>query len=137
MKCSFELSKATTLIVAAEKIMYGIVYVRLSYKEDGVAVSYVAIADGGEICGENTTVYNGKNLSRILRHILDSEYPEEEDYRSSYRWGIQIGDSDNNLLAEIERANWGEKGMDSILSCLEDEIGESEALDALRDLIEF
>lgn len=136
MECSFELGKATTLIVIAEKAMYGKVFVRLSNHEGDIIVSYMAVADGGDICGENTSVYEGKSLSRILCHILDSEYPEEEDYDSSYSWGFKVGDNDDRLMAEIEQAYWGGQAMHALMSCVENEIGDSEALNTLRELID-
>lgn len=137
MKCDFNISTASTIIISAEKYMYGVVFVRLTCQETNVIVSYAAIADGGEVCGEGTTVYENKALTPILHHILETEYPEEEDDGASYSWGLQIGDDNENMISEVERAYWGEDSFFSLLSCIEKEIGGSEALSSLRTLIEF
>ena len=137
MKCDFDISMASTITVSAEKYMYGIVYVWLTHQGTNVIVSYAAIADGGEVCGEGTTVYENKTLTPILHHILETEYSEEEDCEASYSWGIQIGDDNDNIISEVERAYWGEDSILSLLSCIEKEIGGSEALRSLRTLVEF
>ena len=137
MRLDFDISTASTIIISAEKIMCGIVFVRLTRQGTNVIVSYAAIADGGEVCGEGTTVYENKTLVPILYCISDVEYPEEEDYGASYSWGLQIGDDNENMISEVERGYWGENSIFSLLSCIEKEIGGSEALSSLRTLVEF
>ena len=136
MKFSFELSEANTVFISIEKIMYGAVLVRITQHETDLLVSYTAMADGGDVCSESTNVYSNKAIAPIVQHILDTEFPDSEHDEASYSWAIQIGDNENQLIAERPPGYWESKSMLSLDSCLEEAIGKCDAITALVHLIE-
>ena len=136
MKLSFDIENVATLIITTELFMYGVVFLRIDQGSDGLVVNYMAVADGGEVCGQKREVLPGKNLQNIIANIMAMEFPEYEDDEMAVRWGVQIGDKDSKLISEIEQGYWDIKSIMYIVDILDEKIGTCEALSYLRTLLE-
>lgn len=137
MKLPFKIEDANTLVLSAEKIMYGVVFLKLTGFETGIEVNYAAIADGGLVCGEGCDRFEDVSIKQVFECLSETDMPEQEDDEASYSWGIQIGSKNQELIAEIENGYWDGSVLTNVLDFIESALGVSEAVEAMKNLAEF
>ncbi|MBQ0037903.1 MAG: hypothetical protein KBS74_04440 [Clostridiales bacterium] len=137
MKLGFEKGKATTLIISAELFMYGTVLIRADQTAEGLDLSYASIADGGEVCGQSEQSFQGESIQPIIQAIMDTDFPDQEDDETYVSWSLQIGDDDGHSLCEIDHGTWENDIIDGIVDCIESIVGPCEAVESMRELLEY
>lgn len=137
MKLPFKVENANTLVLSAEKIMYGVVFLKLTGFDTGIEVNYAAIADGGFVCGEGRDRFENVSIKQVFEYLSDADMPEQEDDEASYSWGIQIGSKNQELVTEIENRYWDGSALTNVLNFIESILGENKAVEAMKNIAEF
>lgn len=130
-------SRIATVILNAELLMYGYLAIRVSNEDRDTVVTWLGMADGGEIVANQQKKYGGLNWELFAEKICGLEIPTDEDECLSVHWGLQLGDSEDELIYELENGLWNRELIEQIVDLIEEFICDKEPVEIFRNLFDW
>ena len=130
-------SRIATVILNAELLMYGYLAIRVSKENEDTVVTWLGMADGGEIVANQQKKYDGLNWELFAEKICELEIPVDEDDELSINWGLQLGDSDDELIYGLESGLWDRDLIEKIINLIEEFICDEEPVEIFRNLFDW
>lgn len=125
--------RVATVILNAELIMYGFLAVQISRIEGVTVVSWLGVADGGQVVADEQKEYPDLEWSTFIDSISKIDAPEEDDTLSIV-WNLQLGDENEDLLYEFESGLWDRDLLEQIVNIMEEYLCDKEPLEIFRNL---
>lgn len=129
--------KVVSIILSAELIMYGNLAIRLDKNNDGVLVSWLTVADGGDVVSNEEKSISQREFEKIVESISDLEFIDEEDEDMNICWSLQFGDETDNAIFTISPGCWSRTLFERIVEELEAFLDDEEALYDFNELLSW
>ena len=126
----------TSITVQVELMMYGFAGLNICTAKDGVIVSWIAVADGGEMLANDSIKIAGKDFEN-LHSLLDGiELPALEGNEMSRAWDIQFFDEKDNEVKSIDRGYWPVELLNRIMEIIDSFLENDMATEWIHNIIE-
>lgn len=130
-------NRISTVILNAELLMYGYLAIRVSQEKENTVVTWLGMADGGEIVANQQKEYSGLNWELFVNRICELEIPTDEDDELSVYWGLQLGDNDDELIYGLANGLWDRDLIEKIVDLIEEFMCDEEPVEIFRNLFDW
>ena len=130
-------ANASIIIISAELMMYGCINIRLDRSDEGITAAWLAIADGGDVVDNGEKIYTSVSFDKLFEQIQEFDFPDNTNDEESITWGIQIGNSEGELIETIDSGNWSREALQTVIDAIEESIGDDETTASLKEMLNW
>ena len=130
-------TNAAIIIISAELMMYGCINIRLDRTDEGITAAWLAIADGGDVVDNGEKTYTSVSFDKMFGQTREIDFPDNTNDEESIAWGIQIGNSEGELIETIDSRNWSRESLRTVIDVIEESIGDDEATASLKEMLNW
>lgn len=132
-----DIDKITTINIGASMFMYGYVGICIEKTDSGLCVSWIGVADGGDVIQDDEKDFVGKSLSELLNKISCLELDFSESQSANFEWELSFEENEEKINWEIESGYWDVNTFALIRDTIVDYLNDEKPFELLVDMIGY
>lgn len=124
------------IVIRVELIMYGYVTLNIEKAEEGIIVSWTAIADGGCVISDESQELKDLDFRVLVEKLFEVELPWHEKLNQTRNWSIYYLGRNGNSIKGLDYGFWDIDILEQITEIIDSYVNDVHITEDLHDIID-